>query len=323
MRSVVPLEMAKTIALRVAGEECLPPAAAILGAMQPTSEPALAALPALEAVRGRVEGALRGFLAAQREELSAVAVEAAALVDEIARLVDAGGKRLRPAFCYWGHRSAGGEDGDPIVRAAAALELFHTFALVHDDVMDESDERRGVASTHARFAADHAARGLPGDPARHGRSLAVLAGDLAAVLADRLLHDSGFPPERLLGALRRFDRMRVEMAAGQLLDLAGAGEPGRVAALKTGSYTVEGPLLVGAALAGGSPEVVACLSRFGAPLGEAFQVRDDVLDGEPGAEPARVSELVDAACAALDPSLLAGEAAGALRELAEALRLPF
>ncbi len=273
--------------------------------MQPTNEPLLAAPAALEAVRGRVEIVLQAFLAGQREELAAAAPEAGVLVDELERLVGAGGKRLRPAFCYWGHLAAGGEDGEPILRASAALELFHTFALIHDDVMDGSEVRRGVAST----------------PARLGGSVAILAGDLAAVLADRLLHDSGFPSERLLVALRRFDRMRVEMAAGQLLDIAGAGEQGRVAALKTGSYSVEGPLHIGAALAGGSLEVMACLSRFGAPLGEAFQVRDDVLDGEHSAEPSRVDRLVDDALAALDPPLLAGNAYLALRELAEALRL--
>lgn len=274
--------------------------------MQPTEEPALAAPHALEAVRDRVEQALRTFLAAQRRELSGIAAEAVALVDELTRLVEAGGKRLRPAFCFWGHLAAGGEDDERIIRAAAALELFHTFALIHDDVMDGSDERRGVASTVAR----------------HGPSVAILAGDLATVLADRLLHDSGFPPERLLGALRRFDLMRMEMAAGQYLDISGAGERGRVAALKTGSYTVEGPLLMGAVLAGGSLEMIACLSRFGAPLGEAFQIRDDVLDVEAGADPSRVNELVNVACAALDPTLLAGDAAQALSELASALRLP-
>ena len=281
-------------------------AAAILCPMQPTDEPALVAPPALEAVRSRVEAVLRAFLADQRDEVSAFAPEASRLVDELMRLVEAGGKRLRPAFCFWGHVAAQGAEDERIIRAAASLELFHTFALIHDDVMDGSYERRGVASSLARL----------------GPAVAILAGDLAAVLADRLLHDSGFPPERLLAALRRFDLMRVEMAAGQLLDIVGAGEAAHVAVLKTGSYTVEGPLVMGAVLAGGSLEVSACLSRFGEPLGRAFQARDDVLDRETGADPALVNQLVDAAIAALDPSLLAGGAAVALAELASALRLP-
>ncbi|TMK49438.1 MAG: polyprenyl synthetase family protein, partial [Actinobacteria bacterium] len=108
--------------------------------------------------------------------MARMAPEAAEMVDELRRVVEAGGKRIRPAFCYWGYRAAGGDDGEPIVRAAAALELFHTFALIHDDVMDESETRRGQASTYARFA--DARAGEPG-ALRFGRSVAVLVGDLA------------------------------------------------------------------------------------------------------------------------------------------------
>lgn len=291
-------------------------------------EPALVEPPALEVIRGRVDRVLESFLLARRDDMAAMAAEAADLVDEIRRLVAAGGKRIRPAFCYWGHRAAGGPDGEPILRAAAALELFHTFALIHDDVMDESDTRRGVPSAHARFAD---VRAGSADAARYGRSAAVLAGDLAAVLADDLLLGSGFPPERLLPAHRRYVRMQTEVAAGQFLDVGGAGLEDeavarRVASLKTGAYTVEGPLHIGALLAGGSPEALAALSRFAEPLGRAFQHRDDVLDqGEgkvPGATAAQVNELIREACAVLDDPVLVPEGAGALRSLALALVLP-
>lgn len=293
--------------------------------MQP--EPLLSAQPAALAVRGRVEDTLEAFLLACRDEMAAVEPQAGVMVDELRRLLAAGGKRVRPAFCYWGHRAAGGEDAEPIVRAAASLELFHTFALIHDDVMDESRTRRSVASTHARFAAERGGPVLEAEG--YGRSVAILVGDLAAVLADRLLLESGFSPERLLPALRRYDRMRIEVAVGQLLDVSGpaAGESqaARVAALKTGAYTVEGPLHIGAILAGGSIEILSALSRYAAPLGEAFQLRDDVLDhGEgavPGATSARVNELIEQARAAASPPLPA-EAAGALGFLAEMLRLP-
>ncbi len=257
-----------------------------------------------------------------------MAPEAADMVDELRRLVAAGGKRIRPAFCYWGYRAAGGDDGEPIVRAAAALELFHTFALIHDDVMDESETRRGQPSTYARFAGARA--GEPG-ALRYGRSVAVLAGDLAAVLADEALIGSGFPPERLLPALRRYARMREEVAAGQFLDVRGAAaagkaSAGRVASLKTGAYTVEGPLHIGALLAGGSAELLAALSGFARPLGRAFQFRDDVLDhGEgavPGATVAEVNRLIGEARSALDDPGIAEEAAEALGSLAAALSLP-
>lgn len=298
-------------------------------------EPGFAPTRALDAVRPRVEEALRAFLEQQRAEVAAIDPRVGPLVDELSRVLSSGGKRLRPAFCYWGFRAAGGVDGEPIVRAAAALELLHTFALVHDDVMDASETRRGVPTTHVHLADLHRRRGFPGDPELFGLSAAILVGDLAAVLADRLLLDSGFSPETIAAALRRYDRMRTEMAAGQFLDVGGAGVVDerlarRIASLKTGSYTVEGPLHIGATLAGGPLEVMGALSRYGAPLGEAFQARDDVLDSaedqerRPGpawATAELVNELVGEAVAALDPSVLDPEAREALRSLAEALAL--
>lgn len=292
-------------------------------------EPTLTVAP--EAVLERVERQLEVFLSRRREEMATVDPAAGLLVDEIGRIVRAGGKRIRPAFCYWGYRCAGGEDDEPIVRAAAALELFHTFALVHDDVMDAARTRRGVPSSHIHLAGEARRLGLP-DPERFGVSAAILAGDLANVLADELLLESGFPPKALAPALHSYHRMRAEMAAGQLLDLEGAGlDPARarrVASLKTGGYTVEGPLRLGAILAGASTEVLACLSRYGVPLGEAFQLRDDVLDaeedGRPGAgpDPADVNELVERARATLDPTVLASRGVAALSALADLVRLP-
>ncbi len=291
------------------------------------TEAELALPPALEAVRARVDPVLETFLEGERRELTAAAPEAALLVDELIRLVRAGGKRLRPAFCYWGYRAAGGRDDEPIVRAAAALELLHTFALIHDDVMDASPTRRGVAASHVEMGEEAGRRGWEVDE-RFGTSAAVLVGDLAAVFADRLLHESGFAPETLVKALRDYDRMRAEMGVGQLLDLAGAarsGGPGArgVAALKSGTYTVAGPLCIGVSLAGGSLQALNCLSRYGVPLGEAFQLRDDVVDGEapPGAAD-RVNALIHRAVSALDPHVISPEAVGVLRSLAELLLLP-
>jgi geranylgeranyl diphosphate synthase type I len=238
-------------------------------------------VPALEAVRPQVDEELRAFLDRERSEIASLHPDASILVEELLRLVAAGGKRLRPAFCYWGYRAAGGEDGRGIVLAAASLELLHTFALIHDDVMDRSERRRGIASTHAHLAKDHERRGLAGTPAHHGTSMAILVGDLAAVLADRMLLSSGFQPEPLAAAKRRYDAMRVEMAAGQLLDLSRGRDVDeatarRISQLKSGGYTIEGPLHIGASLAGGPLEMMTTLSRYGAPLGEAFQVRDDL-----------------------------------------------
>jgi geranylgeranyl diphosphate synthase type I len=289
----------------------------------PSDPQTLALPPVVLAVRSRTDAVLEAFLSERRGEVAGLDPAAEVLVEELRRLLAAGGKRVRPAFCYLGFRAAGGRDDDPIIRAAAALELLHTFALVHDDVMDEATERRGVETTQVRFA-----RELGWSSAAHGRSVAVLVGDLAAVLAESLFRSSGFPEEKLSLAFVRFDRMRIEMAAGQYLDLLGAARRDlssaeHVAELKTGSYTVEGPLLIGAALAGAPKVLEERLRAFGRPAGEAFQLRDDVLDREGVAGAAeRVNALVAESLAVLDTVGIDPVAGSALRALAASFRLP-
>ena len=271
----------------------------------------------------RVNEALDTFLEVRRKEIHWQEPQAALMVDEVLRLVRAGGKRLRPAFCYWGYRAAGGADGPQIVKAAASIELLHTMALVHDDLIDGTVERRGAPTSVPRLRDEARERGLGrGDPEAFGGSGALLVGDLAAVFADRLLLESGFPAGPLTRALAPYHAMRVDMAIGQFLDLAVVPvEPAaarRIAALKGGSYTVEGPLLIGSALAGGTPFLETRLRRFGIPLGEAFQLRDDLHDGDGrhGATAADVNALVEEAVAALDPEVLDPGAVEALREMA-------
>ena len=269
----------------------------------------------LESLRPDIDAVLGEYLAACTTELGRIDEHAPLLVDEISRLALAGGKRLRPAFCIWAYRAAAGhgEQGTtsdskraaPIIRAAAALELLHTMALIHDDLMDAATERRGVRASAPQLASEALRLGFQADPARFGDNAALLAGDLAAVLADRLFLTSGFDAQAIVRGLVPYHAMRVDMAAGQLLDVAGlASKPDiamRAARLKGGSYTVEGPLMVGAAFAGGRADLREALRAFGAPLGEAFQIRDDLLDGEAphGATTATVNELVAQAREAL------------------------
>jgi geranylgeranyl diphosphate synthase type I len=278
--------------------------------------------PALERVRERIEPAIARFLDDRRAELSGMEPRAAVLVDELARIVAAGGKRIRPALCFWAHLACGGRDEPPVAKAAAALELLHTFALVHDDVMDRSDERRGVPASHVRFAKE-APSGS--DPDAYGTAIAILVGDVSAVLAEQLLRTCGAAPRGLAVALERFDRMRAEMAAGQFLDLSAAvagPAPSRVAALKTSSYTTEGPVLIGAALAEAGAAAEGPLRTYARLVGEAFQLRDDVLDGDADATAAaRVDDLVRRAVAALDDAPLRDEGVTALAEIAELLML--
>jgi geranylgeranyl diphosphate synthase type I len=227
-----------------------------------------------------VEGVLERFFA---DESIAFAGEHPAflpLFDELERVALSGGKRLRPVFCCLGYRAGGGEDDDAIARIGAALELFHTFALIHDDVMDEGRTRRGEPTIQVRMAERRG--GGDADADRFGVSSAILAGDLSMVLADHLFLTSGFPVDLLHAAFRRYNRMRVEVAVGQFLDIAGSGaqldaeEARTIAGLKSGGYTVTGPLLVGALLGVASQDVFGALSGYGTPLGEAFQIRNDI-----------------------------------------------
>ncbi|HEX6209115.1 MAG TPA: polyprenyl synthetase family protein [Actinomycetota bacterium] len=231
-----------------------------------------------------VEEDLARFLQGERAEAEERAPGVGELFDELERVIAAGGKRLRPVFCLLGHRAAGGEVGPVVIRAAASLELLHTFAIVHDDVMDGSRTRRGAPATWAHLEGLHAAERMRGSAEVFGVSGAILAGDLALILADGAFLGAGLAPGALLPALARYNRMRVEVVAGQYLDVAAAHrgeaaepEARRIAGLKSGNYTVEGPLQIGAILAGGSGELLAALSRYGMPLGEAFQLRDDIL----------------------------------------------
>ena len=271
------------------------------------------------ALQDRINDVLRPFLSARRQEIAWLDPRATEPIDEVIGLFEAGGKRIRPAFCYWGFRAAGGPHGEAILRAAASLELLHTMALIHDDVMDGSAVRRDRPTVHARQEEGAARRG-EAEPERIGTAVAILAGDLASVLADQLLLESGFPPVRLAAALERYHRMRTEMAAGAHLGLIGADADARLlAALKGGSYTVEGPLQIGAALAGASVLVATRLERFGEPLGEAFQLLDDLRDGDatPGATMIDANKLIAEAKDALDPDVLDADAIQALGLLAD------
>jgi geranylgeranyl diphosphate synthase type I len=240
--------------------------------------------PACTDLAARVDRELDRFVAGERVALDALDPAAGTLVGEIERVIGSGGKRLRPLFCCLGHMAAGAEVGETAIRAASALELLHTFAIVHDDVMDRSSARRGSPSSWVHLAEEHRRERFVGDAASYGDAAAVLAGDMALVLADRALLESGFPPERLQPAFRRYDRMRVEVVAGQYLDVRAAhrgvadeAEARRIAVLKSGGYTVEAPLEIGAVLGGAGDGVLRPLAAYGVRLGEAFQLRDDVL----------------------------------------------
>ena len=238
----------------------------------------------LAGLRDQVDHALERFLRHRAVELRAIDQELDVQLKVVVNFV-AGGKRLRPAFCYWGWRGAGGDAGDPrIVTAAAALELLQAAAIVHDDVMDASDTRRGMPSVHEQFATLHRTRSWGGPAERFGIGGALLLGDLCLCWSDEMLRSCDLPAERLLPAFAYFDTMRTEVMAGQYLDLVSQASGTtslpramRVVRYKSAKYTVERPLHLGGALAGATPDLLASYTAYGIPLGEAFQLRDDVL----------------------------------------------
>ncbi|WP_431935890.1 polyprenyl synthetase family protein [Micromonospora sp. RP3T] len=239
-------------------------------------------------VRG-VDDTLTAFLATEVDALTEIDAAMGGFAATARDCVLAGGKRVRPTFAYWGWRGVVGGDAPlgTVLPALSALELLHAFALVHDDVMDASDTRRGRPTAHRAAAARHRAAGHTGDPDRYGEAVAVLIGDLCMVWADRLMAHATVPADRLLDVRRCYDQMRVETVAGQFLDVLGENDAAswsvdralRVARYKTASYTVQRPLLFGACLGGADADgpLIAAYTRYGLAVGEAFQLRDDLL----------------------------------------------
>ena len=245
------------------------------------------------AFRASIQAALDEFLDEMTDRLAPLGPDASRLLDE-ARGVVSGGKRFRAAFCYWGYRAVRPEVADEhaLVRACAALELLHASALVHDDYMDASDTRRGRPATHRSFTAGHRQDGWRGDPEQYGAAAAILLGDLLLSWADELLRRCGLPATEVSAAMDVFDRCRSEVITGQFLDVSvqarGAADVDTamtVLRFKSAKYSIERPLHIGAALAGASADTMSQLTAFGLPLGEAFQLRDDLLGvyGDPTA----------------------------------------
>jgi len=234
--------------------------------------------------RDGIESTLQAFVDGQASWLAALGEDAQRLVEH-ARVSVSGGKRFRASFCWWGHLAvAEPVDHVALLRACASLELLHASALVHDDYMDASDVRRGRPATHRAFEVLHRENGWAASATQYGASAAILLGDLLLSWSDELLRTCGLPPDRVLDALGYFDLTRTEVVTGQFLDVSAQARATsevdlamRVVRYKSAKYSIERPLHIGAALAGGPPGVLDQLSRFGLPLGEAFQLRDDLL----------------------------------------------
>ncbi|KPI10540.1 Polyprenyl synthetase [Actinobacteria bacterium OK074] len=229
--------------------------------------------------KARVDDVLHRFVAREADQFAAVDPALGPVAEQLEAAV-ADGKRLRAAFCYWGWRAVGQPDSDALVRAASSMELVHAAAVVHDDLIDDSPLRHGRPTAH--IALRGAVRRRPRSAAA-ARSLAMLVGDLLTGLAGQLFTTSGLPAAYLARARPLWSVLTRELIAGECLEILRTGaEPDTAASLKvirykTAKYTVEQPLLIGGALAGAGGRLRSGYSAYGLPLGEAFQLRDDLI----------------------------------------------
>jgi geranylgeranyl diphosphate synthase type I len=223
------------------------------------------------AIRRDVDATLERFFAAKVEEASLLSPKAIELVTEVRDLTMRGGKRLRPIVVAAAYRAASGaEDVSRTLEAGASLELLQTYLLIHDDWMDEDNERRGGPSVHYAFQKRHGREHL-------GASLGILAGDLASTFGWEILLGTRFPAGRRDDGLSLFVKIQKEVFAGQQLDLMADADVERMHDLKTGSYTTRGPAELGGLIADADPSAMRALRDWSAPLGVAFQLRDDLL----------------------------------------------
>jgi geranylgeranyl diphosphate synthase type I len=242
----------------------------------------------LKSLREQIEAQLQDFLTTQSNYFTAIAPELKPAATSLTAFVINGGKRFRPLFAAVGAMGAGSQLNDAEIRAFASLELLQACALVHDDLMDASDTRRGEPAIHKLFESMHESEKFQGKATQFGLSASVLIGDLALIWSDQMLNSSGIKSESLLAALSVHDEMRVELIAGQYLDVfeqargtQSVAQALNIARYKSAKYTIERPLHLGAAIAipdaAKRAQLVSIYSEFGLPLGEAFQLRDDLL----------------------------------------------
>ena len=241
-------------------------------------------LSGISEIRSAIDAELESFTRNRASELREIDTHLIPVAEALSEYVLDGGKRFRPIFAYLGFLGAGAKASPQVLKACSALELVHVCALIHDDVMDGSDSRRNKPSLHRRFEALHIDSKYAGSSERFGLASAILLGDLALAWSDQMISESGITETQVKQAIPIFHEMRAELMAGQYLDvLEGAlgksdlDRARKIARYKSGRYSIERPLRFGAALAGASQSLQQSLTDFGLPLGEAFQLRDDIL----------------------------------------------
>ncbi|HBB36432.1 MAG: hypothetical protein UX02_C0004G0060 [Candidatus Moranbacteria bacterium GW2011_GWC1_45_18] len=238
----------------------------------------------LQNYKKTLDRSLAQYFAKKLREMREVGPSAKDAVKCIRDLILAGGKRVRAGFMYWGYRAAGGNDFEKIIEASMSIELTHIFLLIHDDIIDRDDFRHGVQTIHKRYEGLAKKFYKKAEPKHFGDSMAIVAGDMAAAFGNEIIFNSRFSPERKQKALLKLQEIVVNTVSGEILDVmleakgrATEKEIIEVHRNKTAKYTVEGPLHLGALLAGADEKILKVLSEYAVPVGIAFQIQDDIL----------------------------------------------
>lgn len=237
----------------------------------------------LENFQKKLNPRLNSYLKTQEKQAKKIHPQAVILIAEITRFINLGGKRARPAFLYAGYKACGGPETEKIFDLSMVSELLHSWALIHDDIIDRSVLRRGQKTSHIALADSFKELGLNGDKDHYGLSAAILAGDLAFSLADSLFAQTPFPQIQKSRAQKYWDEVKFEVIHGEFLDVlfsykreVTGFDVESVLEYKTAKYTIERPLQIGASLAGATDRQLSALGSYGLKLGQAFQIQDDI-----------------------------------------------
>jgi geranylgeranyl diphosphate synthase type I len=237
----------------------------------------------MRSYRSRLEGELDRYLVEQAASAERIGPTTREISDPLRDFVARGGKRLRPALVHFAYRAAGGE-GERSLPVEMAVELLHTYLLIHDDIMDRAETRRGGPAAHRLFDQQHRRDGWAGDPGRHGEAVAILLGDLAHSHAVGVFLSSAADVRHNWRVSECFSEMCREVVIGQYLEMTASQRENlqerdllTILRLKSGRYSVERPIQLGAFLGDAASSLVEGLSRYGLAMGEAFQLQDDLL----------------------------------------------
>lgn len=231
-----------------------------------------------------IDRKLAKFFAKKLLEMKNVGFSAQDAVKSIRDLTLAGGKRVRAGFMYWGYKAVGGQELEKISEAAMSIELINIFLLIHDDIIDRDDMRHGVETIHKKYERMARKYYKKVEPVHFGESMALVAGDMAAAMGNEIIFNSKFTPEKKQKALLKLQEIVMNTVSGEILDVmleakgrASEKEILEVHRNKTAKYTVEGPLHLGALLAGAEKNQLDILTSYAIPVGIAFQIQDDIL----------------------------------------------